>query len=192
MITLSYKITVELLFDLEQNRFIDYQISVLPPRYVLLERITFASLFTFALLIPYFPLAKLLLGSYFVTERTSWIMLESMVFIGCVFSATYNLLISCMLKDSSRLSQFWVRINQPLLILGGFWVPRYIIAQYSPFLGFLCYLNPYMYITEGLRRAVLATDQFLPFWLCSLMLTLWISICLCASFYYFRQRTDHL
>ncbi len=191
LITLSNKYTNELMFDLEQNRFIDYQISLLPPRFVLLERITFAALCTFLMLMPYFPVAKLVFRDQFVTTNTSWIALEIMVFVGAFFCSSYNLLMSCILR-TAQISQFWIRINQPLLILGGFWVPRYIIQQFSPLLGALTYLNPLMYVTEGLRQAAIGGNQFLPLWICLVMLLLFTCLCIITSFYFFKKRTDHI
>src|SRR5579862_8722240 len=56
MMVLTYKLSITLLFDLDQDRFIDYQISTLRPHLVLLERVIFTSLFACLMLSPIFPI----------------------------------------------------------------------------------------------------------------------------------------
>lgn len=192
LMTLTYKLNIGLLFDFEQQRFIDYQITLLPPRYVLLERMIFSALFTFVLLAPYFPLSKILLQDYFVTTHTSWIMLEFMLAWSALFCSAYHVMISSLLKSSSTLTQFWVRLNQPLLILGGFWVPHTVISEFSPLLGYLCYLNPFTYVTEGMRQAILGSPHFLSIATCMGALSISTLICVLLSFYLFKRKTDHI
>ncbi|MCL4229471.1 ABC transporter permease [Candidatus Dependentiae bacterium] len=192
IMTLTYKLNIALLFDLEQDRFIDYQTTLLAPRYVLLERILFTALFTALLLTPYFPIAKLLFGSKFVSTTISWLALELMIVLSTLFGSAYHLMVSCVIKKSSHMSKFWIRLNQPLLILGGFWVPHAIIAKFSPVLGILCYFNPFMYMTEGIRHAILGGSEFFKLSTCTLALITATTLCTLICFYFFKKRTDHL
>src|SRR5581483_8228415 len=72
MMVLTYKNNIKLLFDLNNDRFIDYQISLMSPRLVLVERIVFTALLTFCLTLPFFPMAKLVLQNKFEVSKISF------------------------------------------------------------------------------------------------------------------------
>ena len=65
----------------------------------------------------------------------------------------------------------WVRIVFPLWFLGGFefsWNSVHLIA---PKLSYLLLLNPIIYMTEGVRAALLGQDGMISFWICCLVLS---------------------
>ncbi len=192
MLLISYKTTIELLFDLEHNRYIDYQIIVLNPRLVLLERIFFASLYTYILSSPFFIVAKLCLGNSLQTDQTSWISLYAVLYAGSLCCASYHQLAALLLQSSSSISTLWARVNHALITFGGFWIPLYLFKEYSPFLGALIYLNPMAYITEGLRRSLLGTPNFMPVSTVLLALFGFSSFFILISWYIFKKRIDHI
>jgi len=73
LMVLTFSLSFKLLFDLEGKRFIEYQISHISPKLLFLERILFSTLFTLFVMLPFFPMTKLILQSYLVTTHTSWI-----------------------------------------------------------------------------------------------------------------------
>ncbi len=192
LMLITYKQTIELLFDLENNKFINYQISILHPRLVILERIIFTSLFTFALSLPYFPVAKLILWSHLDTSATSWPQLLVILYLGSLCCSAYHQLASLVLKSSSQITTLWARVNQVLLHLGGFWIPLYIVRAYSEWLGYVVYLNPLVYISEGLRQALLGGDQFLSFGQCASALIIFSVIFVLLTWRIFKKRVDHI
>ncbi len=191
-LVLTYKTTIGLLYDLENERFIDYQISILNPRLVLLERIVFTSLFAFILTIPFFPIGKLVAGKFFVTTNTSWIKLYCIMYLSALCCSTYNILAASALKNTRTITNFWTRVNMPLMNLGGLWIPLAVFKGYSPILGYLILLNPFIYITDGVRSAILGGPNFMPFWRCSLMLLLFSVVFTFAAWHFFKKRVDHI
>ncbi|MGB8367036.1 MAG: hypothetical protein WCD44_01640 [Candidatus Babeliales bacterium] len=191
IMVLTYEITFALLFDLEQDRFIDYQIILLSPRLVLLERIVFATLFSFFLTIPYFPVSKLLLGSRLDLSTISWPALLAILLFGSFCFASYQLLAACILK-SNQLRTFWSRVNGLFITFGGFWIPLETMAQYSTILGICVQGNPALYLTEGVRQAILQRPIFFPLSYCVFILCIMSVFCILCSWYFFKKRTDHI
>lgn len=191
LLVIAYKVVAELVFDLEGNRFVDYQMTLLSPQLVLIQRIVFASLFTFVLTAPLFPIVKLFIGSHLATQNTSWIKLFAVIYASSLCCASYNMMAMCFLSIR-QLRIFWSRINFPLMNLGGMWAPLATIATFSPILGKIAYLNPLLYVMEGIRQAALQSDEFLPFWLCMTMLIAFSLLFTVLSCHFFKKRVDHI
>ncbi len=191
MMILTYNVTFALLFDLEKNRFIDYQIILLSPRLVLLERIIFATLFSFILTIPFFPISKLLLGNHLDLSNVSWPALIGMLFVGSLCFASYQLLAACVLK-SNQIRTFWTRVNGLFITFGGFWIPLKVMAQYSTILGICVQLNPALYVTEGVRQAILKGSLFFSIPHCITVLLSMSTLFTILAWYFFKKRTDHI
>ena len=192
VINVSFSLGLELLFDLEHEHTTDYLMTIMPARLIIIEKIFFTSLFTFFILLPYYPVAKLLLGSFFLTSSLSIPKALIILYASCLMCAAYNHLVSCVLPNSEGISRFWRRINTPLFMLGGFWVPFYVIKQFSPLLGTVALVNPFLYVTEGMRQAVLKSPLFMPFGQCTLMLLCFTIIFSCAALWFFKKRVDHI
>jgi len=189
---ITFTITIHLLYDLENDRYIDYQISILHPRLVLLERIIFTSLFTFILSLPFFPIGKLVVGNYLITTHTSWLQLICILYLSSLCCSAYNILAICILKNTHSITNFWTRVNAPLMNLGGLWVPLSIFKQFSLILSYVLLLNPFIYVTDGIRRAILGTPDFMSFWRCAGMLILFSIIFTCTAWHFFKKRVDHI
>lgn len=192
VILLSFSLSLELLFDLENEHIIDYQMTFLNPRLIILERILFTSLFTFFVLLPYYPMAKLFLGSSFVTSSLSMSKVLIILYASSLMCSAYNHLVACILPHSGSIGMFWRRVNTPLFMLGGFWVPWHILQKFSPLLGTIALLNPFIYVTEGMRQSVLNISTFLSFWYCLVMLFVFTIIFIYATFWQFKKRVDHI
>jgi len=191
LLVMVFHITFDLLFDLEKNRHIDFQITVLDPRLILIEQILFASFFTFLIMIPFFPLARIFASSYIDLSNISWSSLFIILYLGSLCAAAYHKL-AAVLLTVQKISMFWTRVNHILLVLGGFWIPLHIVRQFSPTLGFLLRFNPVVYLTEGLRQSVVGGSQFLPLWQCATALFILSIIFTLLCFYFFKRRVDHI
>lgn len=192
MMVTTYKLTITLLFDLDQDRFIDYQISTMRPHLVLLERVIFTSLFTFLLLAPIFPIVNLYFPTYFNTATTSWWRVMLVLYCGSLFCASYHNFMACWLNSPRDIRRLWIRYNQGLFLLGGFSVPWHIVNQASPALGYITRLNPMMYITEGLRQAFLNDARFFTYWHCIVMVLLASCGMIVLGWRVFKKKVDHI
>jgi ABC-type polysaccharide/polyol phosphate export permease len=192
MMVLTYKMTIPLLFDLDQNRFIDYQISIMRPHLVLFQRILFTSFATWLLLAPAFPIVQLYFPTYFDTSATSWWKVMLALYCGSLFCAAYHTFMACTLSSPRDIRRLWIRYNQLLFQLGGFSIPWHIVNKASPILGYLTRLNPMMYITEGLRQAFLNDARFFPYWISIgvLLIASWGMTML--AWRSFKKRVDHV
>ncbi len=192
LLLVSYKIAIQLLFDLENTRFIDYQMSILPPRLILLEQVVFASLFTFLLTAPFFPIGKLLVGDAFLTINTSWPKLFFILYLSALCASAYHVCASCFLEGSEKISLLWGRSNTILMSFGGIFIPMATIRSFSTWIGYATYANPFAYITEGIRSAILGGPTFTPYWLCATMLMVFSVLFTCGAWHYFKKKTDHI
>ncbi|MCL5875675.1 MAG: ABC transporter permease [Candidatus Dependentiae bacterium] len=192
IMNLAFEFTILLLFDLENERTIDYRITLLNPRLILLEHIVFTTLFSFLLLAPFFPITVLILRSHFDSMHISWPLLFVILFLSCLCSAAYHMFIACSLKNSKQIVHFWMRCNLPLITFGGFLTPWYIMNQYSSVIGKVSLLNPFLYATEGIRQAIIGGDMFFPITYCVLVLIIFSCIFSFLACYLFKEKMDHI
>ncbi len=192
LMTTAFSIMFALFFDLQGNRFIMYQITLLSPRLVVLQRLLFGWGLCFILTAPFYPIGKLLLGTELDTTHTSWPAVLLMVLVSTLFCCSYHLLAAIYLTNPASINTLWARINGPMLSLGGLFIPFYIIKKFSSTIGSLMYLNPAIYITDGLRQAIIGGDQFLPLWLCIAVLTCCSVACTLCSIILFKKRVNHI
>ena len=191
LLVMTFHLTFELLFDLEKNHHTDFQITVLDPRLMLIEQILFSSLFTFFIMVPFFPLARIFASSCIDLSNIHWPSLFLILYLGSLCFSAYHKLAATILTVK-KISMFWTRVNYILLILGGFWIPLHTIREFSPTLGLLLRLNPIVYLTEGLRQSIVGGSKFLPLAQCASALFVLSIIFTLLSFYFFKKRVDHI
>lgn len=191
LLVMTFHITFDLLFDLEKNHHTDYQIMALDPRLMLIQQILFSSLFTFFIMVPFFPLARIFASSFIDLSNIHWPSLFLILYLGSLCFSAYHKLAATILTVK-KISMFWSRVNYILLILGGFWIPLHVIRTFSPILGFLVRLNPIVYLTEGLRQSIIGGSRFLPLTQCASALLLLSIIFTLLSFHFFKKRIDHI
>lgn len=192
LLLFTYKQNIELLFDLEGKRFVEYQITMLNPFLVVLERIFFTGLYTFIISLPYYPMGGLILKNYIDLSQTNWPQLIALLFAGSMCLSAYHLLAAVVLQRSADIGALWSRVNGALLALGGLWVPLWAMQKYSPLLGKLVMLNPCLYISEGAKGAITGSNDYLPFWLCIGMLFAFSTLFTALCWWQFKRRTDCL
>lgn len=186
----TYQRNIEILFDLENKRFIDYQITIMHPFLVLFERILFTALFTFVVSLPFYPVAKLILPEYIDVRHTSWPKVIVLLFLGSLCASAYHLLAACVVKKSSNIDSIWSRANIILIDFGGLWIPWLTIYTWSPLVGSLVYLNPLIYLSEGMKGAILGSNEFIGFKICVSMLCFFIVLFTGLCWIAFKRRID--
>lgn len=192
MIDITFTLSFELLFDLENKRFIEYQVLMLSPRLIIVQRALFIALFCFCLLAPSYTITTFLLRSVIDTSTLSWLRVYTILALGSLVCASYQQLGALITKDSRFIMRYWTRFNIPLTIFGGIWVPFGVLKQFSPSLSYLLLANPLIYITDGLRQAVVGGPAFLSFERCVCMLLVISCIAIMATWYIFKKRIDHI
>lgn len=191
-VQICFSLISPLIYDIEGDRFIDYQMMLLPPRLLFFELIAFPALFSFIIAMPFFPLARLLLPSYFDALNTSWVGLLIMNLVCSYFFASYVMMVMFFIKRSFNVRYFWIRINWPLVVLGGFWVPWALLNSRFKIYSWLALLDPYTYVTEGLRSALVGNTQFISYPICIASLLIFSIIFNMLGCYYFKRKLDHI
>lgn len=191
-LTLAFNLNLSVLTDIEGDRFINYQMILLNPRLVILEKILFSTLLHFCMCLPFFAVSRLILQDSLDTLNFSMVKFLTILFLSSLVFSSYVFLSMCILKGTHQLGIWWRRFNSPLLTLGGSWVPWMVIAKFSTLLGYLILLNPILYITEGMRGAILGESLFIPFKYCVITLIFTIVMLILLSFYFFKKRVDHI
>lgn len=188
----SFGATITLLFDLTGDRLIDYQRTFIDARLLIIERLVFAGFFSFILLMPFFPVAKLLFPQAFIIPNASWLSLAWIILLISFMTSAYHLMAACIMQGPHQIGRLWIRYNEALLIFGGIIVPWYIIYRTSPILGYIALLNPMMYATEGARQALLRSPDFFPLWVSSIVMIIVTIICTIVACSVFKKRMDHI
>jgi hypothetical protein len=192
MLSLCYTLMAPFVFDLESDRFIDYQITVVPPRLLLIKMILFPAIIAMIISLPFFPLAYILLPGYFAALNINWFGLLSVVVAAAFYCASYIMMGLCMIKRASRIRQFWLRFNWPLVVLGGLWIPFYLLKAHFPILATIALFDPFTYFTEGIRSALIGSDQFIPYHVCIMALFCFFCMFSMVSIYFFEHKVDHV
>lgn len=192
MINICSTLLTPFLYDLEAERFIDYQLLLLPPHLLLLEIMLFPAIISCLVLLPFFPLAYAILPTYFSNLNINWVGLCLLILTATLCSASYIMLAFCIIKNTFSLRFFWLRFNWPLLILGGFWIPWHVLKDFSVPLAYIALANPFTYMTEGLRSTLIGAGPFIPYWICVIVLLSFFCIFSLVTCYFFKKKLDHV
>ncbi len=191
-VQICFSLISPMMYDIEGDRYIDYQMGLLPLRLLFFELIAFPALFSLIIAMPFFPMARVLLPAYFDTLNTCWTGLVLMNLVCSYFFASYVLMVMCFIKKSFNVRYFWIRINWPLVVLGGFWVPWTLLHSRFKLYSWLALLDPYTYITEGLRSTLVGNDQFISYKICLVVLIAFCILFNVIGLYYFKRKLDHI
>lgn len=189
---LAFMLCLELFFDLQQNRFIDYQLTLAPARLVLAERLFFFSSITWLHLLPYYPISKWLLGNYFDTSSISWVKLFVILYFCSLFFVAFSLFFIFFIDRMHQIANFFIRIVFPMIQTGGLRTPLHILFQFTYWLGIFSLLNPVMYMTEGIRQAIFQSNDYLPYAISIAGLTVGTILSMLACCVYFKKRVGHI
>lgn len=192
VVLFSFQLCIDLLFDLESIRYINYQITILPSLWIIMQRVLFTTFFTFILLTPFFPIGKLLLGDALPMSNMYIGSLIIMLLVSCFMSASYSLFIAAWLPSSYSIGILQRRINPAMFLLGGVSVPLYTLSKTSTILGKLALFNPLLYVSEGIRRALLGQDLYLPVWICVTALMGFSVLFIYLTKRLLKKRLDHV
>ena len=157
---------------------------------VFLVRAGFSVLFTMFLMLPFLPVVRLMLGSYFHAVNTSWPLVLLATSLGSLLSVSYALILSSLITDMTEGMNMWIRFIEPLMWFGGMWVPLFAMHKALPLAGALARFNPFMYVTEAIRFAVLGDAIYTPIWQCSLIILSASTLFFIISYHLLKKRID--
>jgi len=189
-LTLNMNQNIFMLLDLESSKYIEFQATLLKPKFIILEKVCISGILTTIFLLPFFAVSKLILQNAFDTTNLSIFKLLIIISLTSFTIASYVIFSILNMKDSHHIGNWWRRINAPLNLLGGSWVPWFTMLKVSTTLGIIALLNPFIYVTEGLRGAILGTDLFISFIYCVFALLLFTFIFINLAIKKLKKRID--
>lgn len=192
MISFCYTLMYPFSFDLEGDRFADYQMTLLPPRWILAKHILFPALLAMLVSVPFFPLAFAVLPMYFKDLNTNWPALITVVIAAALTCSSYVMVALCMIKKANNVRHFWLRLNWPLVVIGGLWIPWHLLDAHLPWLGTIALFDPFTYFTEGIRSALIGSGQFINHTFCIVALLISFCIFSLVASYFFKRKMDHV
>ena len=190
MMVIAYRITFDLMFDLEGRKYILYQISVLPVKLILLQRVLFASLYTFVISSLLFPASIIFLQGHFIIESHSWFLLLTFLFLSSVAMSAMQQLFAVLLTVE-KLHIFWVRVNGVLMSMGGSFIQTTPLLK-VPVIGILCFANPVFHIAEGVRHILFPTLATMNVGIISGYLIFITGSATVLTSYFLKKRIDHI
>ena len=191
LFVLCVSVMSELLFDLDKNRFINYQMTILPAPMLLAQRLIVGTLLCFFCISFFYPISSLIAYPYIDMSQISWLYIYTILFFGSFCFCSYGLLAATYFTPRS-LRVFWVRINRPLMILGGFWVPSVLFVQWWEPMKYLLIINPLYYFSEGTRRGILNLADCMPYSLSVAGLLILGILFFVGALIQFKRRVDYV
>lgn len=188
---LSYILNVDLLYDCEQNKAVNFLVLTVGLPGIIFERILFSTLVAWATVVWYYPVAFFLAGLVYPTSLRQIFLLNGMLFAGALMCSAFNICVVSFLKKN-KTSSFWMRINNPLIMLGGFFVSWHTVMRFSSLFGMALLANPLLYITEGIKASLVSNGPYIPVSICSSVLISYAIIFGIAAHYFLKRKMDYI
>ncbi len=177
--------------DLSYGKRFEYKMVLPVPHYLILSEHVLSSMTEFAVL----TLPLLIVGKVVFQEQFSLMALLTpqfgIFYLSALFYvATSFLALSFILSFDWMINNIWPRVLVPLQVFGCATYPWFKFAEVVPSFAYLMLLNPFTYLTEGFRSAILIGDRYISAWVCSGMLLLFALVNLVILSYGYKQSVD--
>ncbi len=151
--------------DIEGDRTILYTLTLPIPSSLVFVYIAVSwALLSAVMSLLMFPVGKLLLFKQFDLMKIDLLQLVPIFILSNLFFGFFALWLSGVLKKMSNLTHLFVRVINPMYSFGGWWYSWDAIYRISPAIGYAHFINPLLYVMEGMRAATLGQEGYLPFW----------------------------
>lgn len=163
--------------DITGDRSISYTLTLPLPTWVIFCYIAVAwGICSGILTICLFPIGKLILFNQFHFTYFSFLRFIPIFIVSNLFFGFFALWVASIIKEVSQINSIWFRIVNPFFMFGAYFYSWRDLYAVSPFFGKLNLINPFLYIMEGMRSAVLGPENYLPIWLSFIMLAFYTSL----------------
>jgi ABC-2 type transport system permease protein len=174
LMQVGFSILMRMLIDMENDRYIDYLITLpLPKNWLLAEFIMSTALEFIVIIVPLLFASLLFLPIHFEIKIIPFIMIMSCIVI---FFASLFLAFSFNFSFEYAADNLWPRYLVPLSWLSAGLFIWYQLYAFSPTIAYFFLLNPITYVAEGLRASLLPGTQYINVYYCMAMLIIFIII----------------
>ena len=162
--------------DITGDRPISYELTLpIPPALIFIKKAVFFALTSAYISMIALPCCKILLWDTLPLTPLVFIKFALIFFLTNLFAGMAAVYVASFIPNMSALTHLWMRIIFPLWFFGGFQSTWHSLRAMCPPLAYLNLCNPFVYMLEGTRAALLIDDTIptLPFWAsCSVLLGL--------------------
>lgn len=181
-------------YDLEFNRIIDYQLTLpMPATTLLITKIVGFMMQTMIVTLP-----QLFIGLAFLQPDQSLLSLSTCIYLTLFYPLILFFFGSLFLFFSFHyqfhwfITNIWVRRCEPLLMVSTIIAPWHTIYELSPLMAAIVLINPVSYAIEGLRTIIMQSPNALPLTLCTIGLLIASAISFILASNAFAKKVDHL
>jgi hypothetical protein len=156
----------ELVADRAGNYHIGYLLTLPLPSWLVFIKIACGiALNCMVLSLFMIPLGKLILGRSLDLSSFNAIQFILIFLVMNFFCGFLSVWIFSWAKSTTRFSEVWRRVLNPLWAFGGYQFTWLVLRKTFPGLAYITLLDPLTYAFEGLRAAILGPEKFIPFWI---------------------------
>jgi ABC-2 type transport system permease protein len=160
-----------LINDIEGDRIISYYLTLpIPASLVLLRSVVYYTFSSMAISWIILPYCKFLAWNRFDLSNFSLSKFILIFIIGNMFYGSFTLFLATCVPSATKIGTIWMRILYPMWFLGGFQFSWDVLYKQVPLLAVCNLCNPFVYLMEGTRAAIMGQQDFISFWICCLML----------------------
>lgn len=160
---LGFILSMQTVFDLKFNRFIDYHLTLpISKTWLFGTYIVNFALEALSVTIPLLTFGVILLGSRFKILELSPLGACTNYLLGILFFGLFFLWLAFNYPYNWFVDNVWPRRLGPLFSFSCIFYTYKSIASFNPTIAKLFLLNPTAHVAEGLRRGIIGGDNFLP------------------------------
>jgi ABC-type multidrug transport system fused ATPase/permease subunit len=177
--------------DRETSRIFSYHAIATSYSAAFWGRFFFYHLWSFFLLLPILPIAKVLLGVGMRSPSASWAALYAALFLLAGVVSAYLLFLTSLMKGMRSIEHMWALGIEPFILLGGSWVPAHALLQSGiPGVSYFLWFNPFIYATELLRQLFFHSQEYASVACCVSALLAATALFLAAAYVLTKRRLD--
>jgi ABC-2 type transport system permease protein len=153
--------------DLHSNRVLSYEVTLPLPTWMVLVKVQLFYACTSALVgLWTLPFGLALIPTKIDMSHFAFGKFLLMFVASSLFFGSFSFFLTTFVKNMRYVSTIWSRVVFPLWFLGGFQFSWHMLKTLNPTLAYISLANPFVYVMEGMRAAILGQDGSLPFWYC--------------------------
>ncbi len=180
---------VLLLGEREESGILRYHVMVTSYPAAFFSRLLFFTLYTTILMLPFFPMVKIFIGSNLYTDQLNWMVLGGFILLASVMAISYGFCVFGLVRTMHDIEYAWSYGIEPFLWLSGLWAPVYAIAKSGvPGINWVLLCNPFAYMTEALRQLFFHEVCFAPFSQCMAVMVCSTLVFILAGYWLLKRR----
>lgn len=181
---------INLLTDITGDRIISYYTTLPVPYWIVfLAKIVNYSIISLVMVVFTVPLIKFLLPGLFIISGIGLLKLLTLSVLATLLFGSFAFMLASFTKNIFQVGTVWMRVIFPIWFFGGFQFTWAVLYSVLPWAAMLNLLNPFTYITEGLRSTFSQPTE-IPFWLCMVAMVIMTIVCMIVGFKKMKKRLD--